>query len=51
MAAVRQVLEQRHQDAGKPPPVAVPLPDDPRVRDQHVRTHDLATYDALRKTK
>lgn len=49
VAAVRQVLEQRHQDAGQPPPIPVELPDDPRVRDQQVRTHDLATYDTLRK--
>lgn len=47
VAAVRQILEQRAQDAGTPPPVAVALPDDPKVRDLHVRPHDLATYDDL----
>ena len=47
VAAVRQILEQRAQDAGTPPPIAVPLPDDPKVRDLHVQPHDLATYDDL----
>ena len=45
VAAVRQILGQRAQDAGTPPPLAVSLPDDPRVRDVHVRPHDLASYD------
>ena len=47
VAAVRQILEQRAQDAGTPPPVAVTLPDDPKIRDLHVRPHDLATYDHI----
>ena len=47
VAAVRQVLEQRAQDAGTPPPIPVALPDDPRVRDLHVRPHPLGSYDAL----
>jgi len=46
-AAVRQVLERRAQEAGTPPPVAVELPDDPRVRDLHVKPHDLASYDCF----
>jgi transposase len=47
VAAVRQVVEQRAQDEGKPPPVAVSLPDDPRLRDLHVQPHNLVDYDAL----
>ena len=47
VAAVRQILEQRAQDAGTPPPIAVTLPDDPKVRDLHVQPHDLATYDNI----
>jgi hypothetical protein len=47
VAAVGQILEQRAQDAGTPPPVAVALPDDPRVRELYVKPHDLATYDNL----
>jgi hypothetical protein len=50
VAAVRQVIEQRAQDLGTPPPLPVALPDDPRVRDLHVRPHDLATYDTLGAT-
>jgi hypothetical protein len=47
VAGVRQIVEQRAQAAGTPPPLPVALPDDPRVRDLHVRTHDLAAYDRL----
>jgi transposase len=47
VAAVRQGLERRHQEAGEPPPVPVELPDDPRVRGLHVTPHDLTTYDHL----
>lgn len=43
--AVAQVLERRHQLEGRPPPLPVELPDDPRVRDLHVTPHALATYD------
>jgi transposase len=45
VGAVRQVLERRAQVEGTPPPLPVSLPDDPRVRDVHVRPHDLRTYD------
>lgn len=47
VAAVRQVLERRHQEAGTPPPIAVELPDDPRVCGLHVTPHELSTYDHL----
>jgi len=47
VAAVRQVLEQRQQAEGAPPPLPVPLPDDSRARDLHVQPHDLASYDDL----
>lgn len=49
VAAVRQVLERRSQEAGTPPPIALNLPDDPRVRELHVQPHDLANYDDLRE--
>ena len=48
VAAVRQVLDRRRQDADKPPPVAVTLPDDPRVRDLVVRRPSLGAYDRLK---
>lgn len=47
VAAVRQVLEQRQQASGAPPPLPVELPDDPRARNLHVQPHDLSTYDDL----
>jgi hypothetical protein len=43
--AVRQPLERRRQQRELPPPVAVALPDDPRVRGLVVRPHDLRDYD------
>jgi hypothetical protein len=47
LSAVRQILEQQQQARHQDPPVAVALPDDPRVRDIVVQPHDLATYDRL----
>jgi transposase len=46
--AVRQILESNARAAGTAPPMAVQLPDDPRVRNLTVRPHDLKTYDDLR---
>lgn len=48
IAAVRQVLDRRRRDAGLGAPVAVDLPDDPRIRDMVVRRPSLAAYDALK---
>ena len=45
--AVRQLLEQRRHAKGRTPPLALHLPDDPRVRDLVVTPHSLTTYDAL----
>lgn len=47
VAAVRQVLEQRAQAAGTPPPVPVALPDNEHARDVAVSPHALDTYDDL----
>jgi len=46
-AAVEQVLDRRRLEAGGSPPVALELPDDPRVRELSVRLHELKTYDTL----
>jgi len=46
-AGVRQELEQRRHAQGLPPPIAVTLPDNPKVRNVHVRPHDLGRYDQL----
>lgn len=42
---VRLVLERRRQQRGAPPPLAIELPDDDRVRGAAVRPHDLHAYD------
>lgn len=47
VAAVRQILDRRQQQAEQPPPLAVDLPDDPRVRDLVVKPHELSAYDGL----
>ena len=46
-ASVAHLLDQRARARHTPPPLAVVLPDDPRVRDLHVTPHRLSTYDAL----
>jgi hypothetical protein len=46
-AAVAHVLDQQIRARRTPPPLAVVLPDDPRIRDLHVTPHALAPYDAL----
>jgi len=45
--SVAHVLDQRARARRAPPPLAVVLPDDPRVRDLRLKPHDLAPYDAL----
>jgi transposase len=47
VSAVRQTLEQRQREKGLPPPVAVQLPDDSRLRDIVVKPHSLEGYDNL----
>ena len=49
LAAVRQLLEQHRYAQELPPPLAVALPADPRVRDVVVQPHELSTYDQIRK--
>jgi len=48
--AVRLSLERRREQRHQPPPLAVSLPEDPRVRDAAVRPHALAGYDGLSAT-
>jgi transposase len=47
VAAVRQILEQSRHAQSQPPPIAVALPEDPRLRDIVVHPHALATYDQI----
>ena len=47
--SVRRILERNRKSRGIEPPVAVPLPDDPRIRNLTVRAHDLKSYDSLKE--
>lgn len=51
VGAVRQVLDRRRREADRPPPMAVTLPDDPRLRAVAVRPRPLGAYDQLKETK
>jgi transposase len=48
LAAVRQLLEHARHAEAQPPPIAVALPEDPRLRDIVVHPHPLTTYDPIR---
>ena len=48
---VRLILEKRRSLTGQPPPLAVELPADTRVRQLSVRPHALHTYDQLTQEK
>ncbi len=45
--AVRLSLQRRREQRGQPPPLALNLPEDPRVRNIVVRPHALEDYDGL----
>ena len=45
--AVAYLLDQQTRAQGRVPPLLIPLPDDPRVRDLRVTPHALALYDTL----
>jgi transposase len=47
LPAVRQILDQNRHARSQPPPVAVVLPDNARVRDIVVHPHPLTTYDHI----
>jgi len=47
LAGVRHLIDAQRNDAGQPPPLPLQLPDDPRLRNQHVQPHDLADYDPV----
>jgi len=49
LSALRHILDRNRHEQGKPPPIAVELPDNPRVRDLVVNPHSLTTYDQLRQ--
>jgi len=45
--SVAHILEQRRRALGLSPPVAVTLPDDPRIKDLRIIPHNLEGYDEL----
>jgi transposase len=45
--SVAHILEHRRRGRGLPPPVAVTLPSNPKVRDLRVTPHDMEDYDEL----
>jgi hypothetical protein len=47
LTAVRRFIDLHERQRGEPPPIAVRLPDDPRVRHLTVRAHDLRDYEKL----
>ena len=47
LGGVRHFIDQHRKDSDQPPPLALDLPDDPRLRTLSVRPHDLADYDRL----
>lgn len=50
LAAIKQLLDQERDRSGRPVPIAVQLPDDPRVRNATVRPHALESYDTLKES-
>ncbi len=47
VGAVRQILDHRRCEKGRPPALGAQITSDPRVRDLVVRPHDLASYDRI----
>ncbi len=45
--SVRQLLEQRRAEAGRPVALSAEVPQDPRLRDVVIRPHALGLYDQL----
>jgi transposase len=47
IAAVRQILDHRRNERGRPPAVAAQVSSDPRIRDLVVTPHNLTDYDRI----
>jgi len=48
LGAIRQLLDFHRQQRGLPPPISSHLNNDSRIRDLHVRPHNLDDYDLLK---
>lgn len=46
-SAIAHILEVKRRRRNAPPTVHVELPDDPRIKNLHVKQHDLRRYDGL----
>lgn len=46
---VRLILENDRHKKNLPPPIAITLPNDKRVREMVIKSHDLSNYDQLEK--
>jgi len=51
LGAVRHFIDQQRARRGQPPPIAITLPNDPRVRSLTVRPHPLSDYEQLLREK
>ncbi len=51
IGGIGQLLEQNRRKRGLPPPVAIDLSQDPRIRDLVVSPHSLKSYDQLSQQK
>jgi transposase len=49
LGAVRHIVDRRQHERGQPPPIHLPLPNDPRLHAQVSRQHALDGYDNLRR--
>jgi len=49
LPAVRHILDRKRHERGQPPPIAVSLPEDPRIRNLVIRPHRLNDYEDLHK--
>ena len=47
--SIAHILETRRRKRGLQPPIQLTLPDRPGLRDLDIRSHDLESYDALRR--
>jgi len=49
LPAVRHILDRKRHERGQPPPIAISLPEDPRIRNLVIRPHRLDDYEDLHK--
>jgi transposase len=47
LEALRVIMQHKQRQSKLPPPIAVELPDDPKIRNLEVTSHPLSNYDKL----